>query len=250
VGFAILKFGALFAKFGITAASALIAIVAYSLIFGWAFAVGLVLIIFVHEMGHFLTSRVMGVPMSVPIFIPFLGAFTAAGRGFTSDRRREATIAIAGPIAGFAATLVLFLWALAQPFTSSGVRFAISLSYFGFLITLFNLVPMLPLDGGRIASSISKWFNLAGLVIIGALLISQLAGAATVNPILVLIFLVGCYSVWGRFRTARMGAEAPPLPLRTRVVIGAAYVALLAISALLMSLSLGWLSAHSLIQVN
>ena len=109
---------------------------------------------------------------------------------------------------------------------------------------------MLPLDGGRIASSISKWFNLAGLVIIGALLGSQLAGAATVNPILLLIFLVGCYSVWGRFRTARMGTEAPQLPLRTRFVIGAAYVTLLAVSALLMSLSLGWLSAHSLIQVS
>ena len=130
------------------------------------------------------------------------------------------------------------------------MSFAISLSYFGFLITLFNLVPMLPLDGGRIASSISKWFNLAGLVIIGGLLASQLAGAATVNPILVLIFLVGCYSVWGRFRNARMGTEAPPLSLRTRFVIGALYVALLALSALLMTLSLGWLSAHALIQVD
>jgi Zn-dependent protease len=250
VGLAILKFGALFAKFGITAATALIAIVAYSLLFGWAFAIGLVLIIFVHEMGHFLTSRVMGVPMSAPVFIPFLGAFTTAGRGFTSDRRREATIAIAGPIAGFAAALALYLWALAQPYVSSQVTFAISLSYFGFLITLFNLVPMLPLDGGRIASSISKWFNLAGLVIIGALLASQLAGAAAINPILLLIFLVGCYSVWGRFHAARTGAEAPQLPLRTRFVIGAAYVALLAVSALLMSLSLGWLSAHSLIQLS
>ena len=249
VGFAILKFGALFAKFGITAASALIAIVAYSLIFGWAFAVGLVLIIFVHEMGHFLTSRVMGVPMSVPIFIPFLGAFTAAGRGFTSDRRREATIAIAGPIAGFAATLALYLWALAQPFASSGGRFAISLSYFGFFITLLNLVPMLPLDGGRIASSISKWFNLAGLVIIGALLGSQVVGGTALNPILLLIFLFGCYSVWGRFQAARLGREAPPLPVRTRVLIGAGYIALLALSGLFMSLSAGWLTAHNLVNL-
>ena len=249
VGLAILKFGALFAKFGITAATALIAIVAYSLLFGWAFAVGLVLIIFVHEMGHFLTSRLMGVPMSVPIFIPFLGAFTAAGRGFTSDRRREATIAIAGPITGFAATLALCLWALAQPFATSGVRFALSLSYFGFLITLFNLVPMLPLDGGRIASSISKWFNLAGLVIISALLGSQVVGGTALNPILLIIFLFGCYSVWGRFQAARLGREAPPLPVRTRVLIGAGYIALLALSGLFMSLSAGWLTAHNLVNL-
>jgi Zn-dependent protease len=247
---AVLKYGALFSKFGITAVTMLIAIVVYSLLFGWAFAVGLVLIIFVHEMGHFLTSRAMGVPMSAPVFIPFLGAFTAAGRGLTSSRRTEAIIAIAGPIAGFAATLAVYLWALAQPFNAPGVAFAVSLSYFGFFISLFNLVPMLPLDGGRVASAISKWFNLAGLLILGALLGSQLAGATVVNPILVLVFLVGCYSVWGRFRAARMGTEAPQLPVRTRIVIGAGYVALVAASALLMSLSLGWLNAHQLIQVS
>jgi Zn-dependent protease len=249
-GLAALKYGYLFSKFGVTAVTMLIAIVAYSLLFGWAFAVGLVLIIFIHEMGHFLTSRAMGVPMSVPVFIPFLGAFTAAGPGFTSNRRVEAIIAIAGPIAGFAATLALYLWALAQPFDAQGVAFAVSLSYFGFFITLFNLVPMLPLDGGRVASAISKWFNLAGLLILGALLGSQLTGATVVNPILILIFVLGCYSVWGRFRAARMGAEAPQLPVRTRVVIGAAYVALVAGSALLMSTSLGWLNVHQLIQAS
>jgi Zn-dependent protease len=249
-GLAVLKYGALFSKFGITAVTALVAIVAYSLLFGWAFAVGLVLLIFVHEMGHFLTSRAMGVPMSAPVFIPFLGAFTTAGRGLTTSRRVEAIIAIAGPIAGFAATLCLYLWALSQPAFGKGVAFAISLSYFGFFITLFNLVPMLPLDGGRVASAISKWFNLAGLLALGALLVSELVGASSVNPILILIFLVGCYSVWGRFRAARMGTEAPQLPLRTRVVIGTAYICLLAVSALLMSLSLGWLNAHQFIQVS
>jgi len=248
-GLTVLKFAAIFGKFGITAVSMAVAVVAYSLLFGWAFAVGLVLLIFVHEMGHFLTSRAMGVPMSVPVFIPFLGAITTAGRGLTSNRRVEAIIAIAGPIAGFAATLALYLWALAQGAVTQSAAFAVSLSYFGFFITLFNLVPMLPLDGGRVASAISKWFNLAGLLILGGLLATQLIGATVVNPILVLIFLVGCYSVWGRFRAARMGAEAPQLPVRTRIVIGAAYVALLAASALLMSSSLGWLNAEHLVTV-
>ena len=238
-----------FGKFGLTAITMVVAVGAYALIFGWAFAVGLVLIIFVHEMGHFLTSRAMGVPMSAPVFIPFLGAFTTAGRGLTSDRRREAIIAIAGPVSGFLATLAVYVWALAQAPLAQGVAFAFSLSYFGFFITLFNLIPMLPLDGGRVTSAVSKWFNLAGLVIVAALLVSEWFGATVVNPMLILILILGGYSVWGRFQAARLGREAPPLPVRTRVLIGAGYIALLALSGLLMSLSAGWLSAHGLVNL-
>jgi Zn-dependent protease len=238
-----------FGKFGLTAITMVVAVGAYALIFGWAFAVGLVLIIFVHEMGHFLTSRAMGVPMSAPVFVPFLGAFTTAGRGLTSDRRREAIIAIAGPVSGFLATLAVYGWALAQAPLAQGVAFAFSLSYFGFFITLFNLIPMLPLDGGRVTSAVSKWFNLAGLVIVAALLVSEWLGATLVNPMLILILILGGYSVWGRFQGARLGREAPPLPVRTRVLIGAGYIALVALSGLLMSLSAGWLSAHGLVNL-
>ncbi len=242
---AIAKLG-YFGKFGFTALTMVIAVVAYSLVFGWAFAVGLVLIIFVHEMGHFLTSRVMGVPMSAPVFVPFLGAFTAAGKGLTSDRRREAIIAIAGPISGFVATLLVYLWALNQGADNPGVRFAFSLAYFGFFITLFNLIPILPLDGGRVTSAISKWFNLAGVVLLGGLVVSEVFGYSLANPILILIFVVAIYSVWGRFRAARMGAEAPPLPVRTRFLIGAGYVAMVAMSGLFMTLSVAWLNSHGL----
>jgi len=249
-GLAALKYGALFSKFGITAVTMLVAIVAYSLLFGWAFAVGLVLIIFVHEMGHFLTSRAMGVPMSAPVFVPFLGAFTTAGRGLTSDRRREAIIAIAGPVSGFVATLAVYLWAQAQAPLAQGVPFAFSLAYFGFFITLFNLIPMLPLDGGRVASAVSKWFNLAGLVMVAAILVSEWLGATLVNPMLILILVLGGYSVWGRFQAARMGREAPPLPARTRVLIGIAYVALVVAAGLLMSLSAGWLNAQHFVNLD
>jgi len=238
---AIAKLGYL-GKFGITAITMVVAVAAYSLIFGWAFALGIVLLIFVHEMGHFLVSRLMGVPMSAPVFIPFLGAFTAAGSGLTRDRRVEAIVAIAGPVFGFLATLAVYLWALNQPAPTQAVRFVISLSYFGFFITLFNLIPMLPLDGGRVTSAISKWFNVAGLVLIGALLVSEVAGATIGNPILILIFVMGAYSVWGRFRT---GAEAPALSWRARVAIGFAYIALVALSGLLMSLSVAWLTSHT-----
>jgi hypothetical protein len=66
---------------------------------------------------------------------------------------------------------------------------------------------------------------------------------------LILILILGGYSVWGRFQGARLGREAPPLPVRTRVLIGAGYIALVALSGLLMSLSAGWLSAHGLVNL-
>ena len=243
---AIAKLG-YFGKFGFTALTMVIAVVAYSLVFGWAFAVGLVLIIFVHEMGHFLTSRVMGVPMSAPVFVPFLGAFTAAGRGSpaTAGARRSSPSPGPSPAS----------WP-PSPSTSGrstrrrpprGCRFAFSLAYFGFFITLFNLIPILPLDGGRVTSAISKWFNLAGLVILGALVVSEVLGYSLGNPILILIFVIAIYSVWGRFRAARRGAEAPPLPARTRVLIGAGYVALVAMSGVFMTLSVAWLTTHGLV---
>ena len=137
--------------------------------------------------------------------------------------------------------------ALNQAAATSGVRFAFSLAYFGFFITLFNLIPILPLDGGRVTSAISKWFNLAGLVILGALVVSEVLGYSLGNPILILIFVIAIYSVWGRFRAARRGAEAPPLPARTRVLIGAGYVALVAMSGVFMTLSVAWLNAHGLV---
>ncbi|HXZ98918.1 MAG TPA: site-2 protease family protein [Candidatus Binatia bacterium] len=241
--FGLVKAFLAFGKFGFTALTMLVAIFLYAQFFGWAFGVGIVVIIFIHEMGHFLTSRAMGVPMSAPVFVPFLGAFTAAGRGFQSSRLTEAVIAVAGPVFGFLATLGVFLWGLSQ-----AVPFAFALSYFGFFITLFNLIPLVPLDGGRVASAISKWFNLAGLAIFGVILVSQIAGSTDFNPFLLLIFVVGAYSVWGRFRASRLGNEAPPLPVAARVLIGISYIALVAASALLMSVSNHWLVTQGVIQ--
>jgi Zn-dependent protease len=229
---AFLKYGLAFGKFGFTFLSMLLALVAYALLFGWQFGAGIVILIFIHEMGHFLVSRALGVPMSAPVFIPFLGAFTQAGAGFQRSRSTEAVIAAAGPLFGFVATLAVFLWAELQPVITTAVAFAYALSYFGFFIT-----PAVPFDGGRVASAISRWVNVVGLVIFGAILLAMMAGLTEFNPFLLLFFAVACYSVWNRFKAARQGREAPPLPVRTRVAIGTAYVSLVALSALFMSLA-------------
>jgi Zn-dependent protease len=234
---AIIKYGLAFGKFGFTFVSMAVAVVAYALFFGWAIAIGIVILIFIHEMGHFLVSRALGVPMSAPVFVPFLGAFTQAGQGFQRSRSTEAVIAAAGPVFGFAASLAVFAWAALQPGLTQGAALAYALSYFGFFITLFNLIPAVPFDGGRVASAISKWFNVVGLVIFGAILLAMAANVTAFNPFLLLFFLFACYSVWNRFKAARLGGEAPPLPVATRVAIGTAYIALVALSGLFMSLS-------------
>ncbi len=82
-----------------TAASMLVSVGAYALVWGWKFGLALVLLIFVHEMGHVLELRRQGVPASAPMFIPFLGAFVAM-KELPRDAWREAKVALAGPLVG------------------------------------------------------------------------------------------------------------------------------------------------------
>jgi Zn-dependent protease len=120
-----------------------ISIAAYTLVFGWPFAVGLVLLLFVHEMGHVIQLRREGVEASAPVFIPFLGAMISA-KSLGKDAVAEARVGLAGPILGTVGTLIPLAIYLA---TGSDLWRAIA--YVGFFINLINLLPVLPLDGGR-----------------------------------------------------------------------------------------------------
>jgi Zn-dependent protease len=138
------KFSFVFFKF----ASIFIAVGGYALIWGWQFAIGFVLLILVHEMGHYVEARLEGVPASLPIFIPFLGAYVTLQHQSLTPWR-HAKIALAGPIAGGAGAA--FVWAWGE---SSGSQLLQALGYVGFLLNLFNLLPIGFLDGGAIWRSI------------------------------------------------------------------------------------------------
>jgi len=88
-----------------TSGSMLVSIVAYQLIFGWAFAVGFVLLLLLHELGHVIQLRREGVEASAPMFIPFLGAVISA-KSLGENAAAEARVGLAGPILGSLATLV------------------------------------------------------------------------------------------------------------------------------------------------
>jgi Zn-dependent protease len=140
---AIVKFGAFTLKFfGI-----FLAVGGYALIWGFPFAVGFVLLILAHELGHYVEARRLGLDPKLPVFIPFLGAYVAL-RNTRFDPWRNALVSIAGPIAGGAASLGVYV---AGELGDS--QLLLALAYTGFLLNLINLVPIWILDGAQVLHS-------------------------------------------------------------------------------------------------
>jgi Zn-dependent protease len=237
-GVVLLKVG----KFGPTLVSMVLSLGALTLFYGPAFGAGLLALIAVHESGHLLFARREGIKVSAPIFLGPLGAVIGL-RQPPKDARQEAVIAIGGPVVGTAGALVAYLLAQAAPAGSHLHGFLVGLAYVGFLINLFNLIPLSPLDGGRVVSALSRWANVAGLVIVVGLLAASFA-AGLVNPFLVLILALGVLGTVQRFRQARRNPEYLQVPAATRLWIGAAYAAMLAITALGMSIAHSQLAVH------
>jgi Zn-dependent protease len=132
----------------------LLSVFAYAWIFGWWYAVGFVALIFVHEMGHYVAARRRGLDVGAPTFIPFVGAWVQL-TDMPHDVETEAYGGIAGPLAGTAAAVACYF--IGRAYASD---LMLALSYAGFFLNLFNLIPLSPFDGGRITAIISPraWF--------------------------------------------------------------------------------------------
>ncbi len=222
IGAFLAKFGALLIKLkyiGLVL-SMVVSIAAYSLFFGWSFAVGIVLLILVHEMGHVIELRRQGVPASAPLFIPFLGAFVNM-RGSPRSAYQEALSGLAGPLVGTAASVVVAFWA-----NATGSRFLMALAFFGFFVNLFNLLPVLPLDGGRAAAALHPALWLLGLV---ALVVFEFLYPSPVIPI---VLILGGIELWRRWRNRNSPASRAYHALlpQQRLAIGAFYVLLVAVT--------------------
>jgi Zn-dependent protease len=181
--------------------------------------VGIVALLLVHELGHWMVLRYKGFGSSAIVFIPFVGAATAMRR-LPTNVQDDAEIGLGGPITGTAGAFVCL--ALGAGLHSS---FWEVLAYLGLLLNLLNLVPMLPLDGGRIAGAISRWLWPVGLAVLVA------AFALTLNTLILVILVIGAMQTMGRFRGARgAGGPAPgyyEIALRPRLVLSALYFGLL-----------------------
>jgi Zn-dependent protease len=203
----------------------LLSLLVYSWVFGWRYATGFVLLVFVHEMGHYVAARQRGMDPGLPAFIPFVGAWVAL-KDQPRDAETEAYIGFAGPVAGTVAAMACYFAA-----RDTGSQLLMALAYSGCMLNLFNLInliPLAPLDGGRITAVISPKVWLVGLPLLAALFFVR------PNPMLVLVGLLAV----PQLKQAWNGSpDAPPeyydTPLETRVNYGVMYLALVAFLAIM-----------------
>ena len=212
------------AKVLTTSGSMLVSVAAYALIWGWKFAVGFVALLFIHELGHYIQLRREGVKPSGMLFIPFLGAVVGT-RSLGGSALAEARVGLAGPVLGSLAAAALLPIAVA-----TGDDFWRALAFTGFFLNLFNLAPVVPLDGGRAMAAMAPWMWFAGF--------AGLIAVAFIwpNPIMILILVIGGLETWRRWKLRKSGDPAQEtyykVAPRHRFAVAAVYVGLIALLAL------------------
>jgi Zn-dependent protease len=206
-------------KFLVAAGTALVSVGAYSLLFGWPFATGFVALLFVHEMGHVVQLRREGIKASAPMFVPFLGAVISA-RSLGASALAEARVGLAGPALG---TIGAGTVALAAVLTHSHPLYA--LAYTGFFLNLFNLIPVIPLDGGRAMAAMAPAMWTAGLLVLVAVAVLFR------NPLIFIFIVIGFLDVRRGLRERHRGGSEQEayyqvLP-KHRLYVGTVYLSLL-----------------------
>jgi Zn-dependent protease len=204
-----------------TSGTMLVSIVAYATIWGFPFAAGFVVLLLVHELGHVIALRREGIKASAPMFIPFLGALITA-RSLGDNALAEARVGLAGPILGsLGSAACIFIW------HATGDDIWRALAFTGFFLNLFNLLPVVPLDGGRAMAAMAPWMWIGGFVgLIALALIFP-------NPIIFIIVLFAGLETrrrWQARKTATPEEQAyyKVAPL-DRFLVGAVYLSLVAL---------------------
>jgi Zn-dependent protease len=206
-----------------TAGTMVVSVLAYATIWGVPFAAGFVVLLLVHELGHVIALRREGIKASAPLFIPFLGAVISAG-SLGDNALAEARVGLAGPILGsIGSAACIVIWHV------TGNDMWRALAFTGFFLNLFNLLPVVPLDGGRAMAAMAPWMwfaGFAGLVAIAILL---------PNPIIFLVVLFAgfeTYRRWQRRNTATAEEQTyyKVAPL-DRALVAAVYLSLIALLA-------------------
>src|SRR5438445_10781152 len=160
----------------------------YTRLWGWQFALGFVLLLFVHESGHLLVAKKFGLKVGAPVFIPFMGAFIALKEA-PRNAWMEACVGIGGPMLGTLGALACN--SLGEIFDAPVF---IALAWFGYFLNLFNLTPVGMLDGGRIVTALSRWLWLPGFALL------LLLGWKFPNFVVWLMVLLSLPRVYSLFR--------------------------------------------------
>jgi Zn-dependent protease len=198
-----------------------VSVAAYSFVFGWTFAVGFVVLLLLHEMGHVIELRREGIKASAPMFIPFLGAVISA-KSLGENALAEARVGLAGPVLGsIASAACIAIW------HATGADIWRALAFTGFFLNLFNLLPVVPLDGGRAMAAMAPWMWFLGFAAIIPLAV------IFPNPIILLILLVAGYETYKRWKLRRAGGPQQDAYYRVRpldrALVAAVYLSLIAL---------------------
>jgi Zn-dependent protease len=198
-----------------------VSVAAYSFVFGWPFAVGLVVLLLVHEMGHVIALRREGIKASAPMFIPFLGAVISA-RSLGENALAEARVGLAGPILGsIGSAACILVW------HATGNDIWRALAFTGLFLNLFNLLPVVPLDGGRAMAAMAPWMWFAGFAAMVPLAV------LFPNPIILLILIFAGFETYKRWKLRRAGGEQQRAYYRVRprdrALVAAVYLSLIAL---------------------
>jgi Zn-dependent protease len=199
----------------------LVSLAAYALIWGWSFAAGFIALLFVHEMGHVIALRREGIKASGPMFIPFLGAVVAA-RSLGNNALAEARVGLAGPILGsIGSAACILIW------HATGNDLWRALAYTGFFLNLFNLLPVVPLDGGRAMAAMAPWMWFFGFAALIPLVILW------PNPIILLIVVFAGFETYKRWQLRRSGGAEQQAYYRVRpldrALVAGVYLSLIAL---------------------
>jgi len=167
----------------------------YWSLWGWPFALGFVVSIYIHEMGHVAWLARYGIKASAPMFIPGLGAMVRL-KQYPQTPAIDARIGLAGPLWGLCAVVVAWLIYLA-----TGAQIWGAIAKVSAWVNLFNLLPFAPLDGGRGFRALTKQERLFAAAVIGA------TWFVTAEPLLILLLIVAVFQVFAK------PAEKPDTPV-------------------------------------
>jgi len=208
-------------KVTLTAGTMLLSVAVYATIWGWPYAAGFVLLILAHEMGHFVAARQRGLAVGAPVFIPFVGAWIAL-KEMPMSVETEAYVAIAGPIAGTVAAFAVYFYG-----RNTGQGLYLALAYAGFFLNLFNLLPLSPLDGGRITAILSPRIWFVGVPLLLGMMLYQ------PSPMLVVIAVLAIPHVLRAWRGEAPRPDYYAVSAETRLEYALMYLGLAILLALM-----------------
>lgn len=204
--------------------SMLLSLLVYAQLFGWRYAAGFMFLLFIHEMGHFIAAKQRGLKVGLPTFIPFVGAWINLKQQ-PMNVETEAYVGFAGPLLGSIAALACYFIG-----RQTGQDIWLALAYIGFLLNLFNLIPLSPFDGGRIVAIVSPRLWLVGVPALVALFFYR------PSPLLLLVALLAAPQVWSVLRGNHGEQMAPgyyEATLEQKLQYGCFYLMLLGFLAIM-----------------